>query len=356
MEDSKDPDPPDHLSRGGLLPFSYQPESQAFVAETFRSNTQMHLAILIIQSLSIPMVMMLLDGEETMVAVRIAVCCIPQLLSRIYLTVTNQDHFRAATHFFWLVYLTTVSHWLVVIYTERVRDWAAVDGSPFLLVLYFLFSLMQGYLLCTVACLRVDRAVLSAVTCLLLCALHLTLREESDRQIVSHGQFFIMLTFEVVLCNCWVLAQLHERRVQFDLNDEVMRQRDRLQYELSFAYKAAERRCPDEASELSRSHEEIPRANLLRKQPSRSSARSGGSSSHGGSSYGTDSELMDAMARRSKSPSRRGGSSTNGSRTPNAEFFDSDRDSPPVHLTVGMRKRQEALWQTLQSMGITVKE
>ena len=364
-------------------------EEAAFVAHNFVADTRTHFAIMSMQFLAIPGVLFLLEGESRMVILRTGVCTLPQLFGRFYLARNYHNQCMASTHFFWLVYFTTASHWAIVIVTDQKYDWSiTADGGPFLLVLFFLFALQQGYLLCTVACLKVGWGLLSASTCLLLCALSLVVHESKERQIVSDSEFFFMLVVEVVLCNVWVCAQLHERRLQFKLTDEVWRQRDRLRYELSFANKLDNGSSAGSGS-YAPSLERIQEAGLGSKSEG-SSQRRGRPTVGGGSSYGTDSELFDEMvegrATRSNASSQRGSISVGGGssygtdselvdavvkRGIDSKLVDDHRRSnahlelasnsgseastsppPAERMALGMRRRQQALWNTLDSMGI----
>jgi hypothetical protein len=206
-----------------------------------------------------------------------------------------------------------------------------------------------------------------------LCTLYLWMHEShAHHLVISKLHFFYLFFLEVVICVILAPLQLHGRRIHLmqlsRLTDELLRQRDRLQYDLGFAQQATNNASgsSDPGSFKKRINSEAP---ILS-----SSRHVGGPPS----TYGTNSEIEEASegfaAPLPPSAAQQDRTSAaqqdRTSAVEQAGQTSSDHTAATVcrsqQLAAGLmrrhgalrpcRTRAEALWETLDASGIVPRE
>ena len=182
----------------------------------------------------------------------VCVTLLVQLCARVALC-TCGDQLFAARVFGVVSAMVTFSQWLVVIHVERTTGYSIIDAyvvdaaSPshaFFLVVGLLHTFLQGLICALSHAYCALRVILLGSLLHCFCGLYLYLHVQSPGPtLLTEIEFFGIFTAIVLSCVVLSLAQLHSRRVHVAqiacLAEELAKQRDRLQYDLSFAEKLA---------------------------------------------------------------------------------------------------------------------
>ena len=249
-----------HGWTAGWLSLQYvdREEEAAFVAKEFMNSRAVIVSITASQLAIISTtVMRMQDGLPTpafTVIQLIGITLLVQLCARVALVwVANQ--LLAARIFGVVATLVTLSQWAVVIHVQRTTGYSILDAygvdvdaaapsAAFFLVLGLLHMFLQGLISALSNGYCALRTILLSFVVTGSCGFYLHLHvPEPDWILLTEIELFAMFVAIVISCVALSLAQLHSRRghlaqVAF-LAEELAQQRDRLQYDLSFAEKRA---------------------------------------------------------------------------------------------------------------------
>ena len=220
-------------------------EEAEFVAKDFSSNLVKDMAMMGLQLICTPIVLSLLGrhpAAATLLTQMVATTILLQMLGR-GLCAHMDDQYRAATAFGVVAAGTTLLQWLSIIYVSLVHKFSVVDeNNGLMLVLCMVSVLIQGLILGVMAY-SLRHIFLTAISFPMVCAIHLVLHESppGSQALLTKLEFFAMFVIEVAASMTFAVVQIYGRRIHLAeltrLADELLRQRDRLQFDLDFARK-----------------------------------------------------------------------------------------------------------------------
>ena len=241
-------------------------EEAAFVAKEFMNSrvvivsiTASQLAIALISLMRMQIAALLTPAATVIKFVWITT--LVQFCGRVA-SVWLSNQFLAARAFGAVSAIVTLSQWAVVIHVKRTTGYSIIDAyvvdadatSPsaaFFLVVGLVHIFLQGLVSAFAHGYCALRVILLGSLVMGLCGLYMFF-PASGRILLTEIEFFAMFAAIVLSCVTLSLAQMHSRRVHLAqvacLAEELAKQRDRLQYDLSFAQKRAAGSLPRHAA------------------------------------------------------------------------------------------------------------